>query len=150
MVDRTKGNLLVSFGISTEVAIAMPKISGQVIHEGRAFTGTLRFAAIEVKVINGYFEEFEIEPGIHKVLLIKDPPLGLVPELRLSIPPRVAVTWDDLLSLTKPKTAPIAATQEGVKIPENWFSDDYTEPEPEPKPTLQAPDLFLIDRLTDL
>jgi hypothetical protein len=89
----------------------MTLLTGQIIHDGIALTGTLELSNAEsitkIQVLNGYFEEISLPEGKYQALLISEKPDGTVPELTIEVPDVERVTWAELFE--KPKTKPVEA-----------------------------------------
>ena len=89
----------------------MTLLTGQIIHDGIALTGTLKLSNPEsitkIEVLNGYFEEINLPEGKYQALLISEKPDGTVPELMIEVPDVERVVWAELFE--KPKAKPVEA-----------------------------------------
>jgi hypothetical protein len=89
----------------------MTLLTGQIIHDGIALTGTLELSTREsitkIEVLNGYFEEIKLPECQYQALLISEKPDGTVPELTIEVPDVERVTWAELFE--KPSCKPVPA-----------------------------------------
>jgi hypothetical protein len=89
----------------------MTLLTGQIIHDGIALTGTLELSNAEsitkIEVLNGYFEEINLPEGKYQALLISEKPDGTVPELTIEVADVERVTWTELFE--KPSCKPAEA-----------------------------------------
>lgn len=101
----------------------MTLLTGQIIHDGIALTGTLELSNEEsitkIDVLNGYFEEINIPEGKYQALLISEKPDGTVPEVTVRIPMSERVTWAELFEEFKPKSVPAHPSQPPMNKPVN-------------------------------
>jgi hypothetical protein len=93
----------------------MTLLTGQIIHDGIALTGTLELSNAEsitkIEVLNGYFEEINLPEGKYQALLISEKPDGTVPELTIEVADVERVTWAELLEKPKAKTVEAIASK---------------------------------------
>ncbi len=93
----------------------MTLLTGQIIHDGIALTGTLELSTREsitkIEVLNGYFEEINLPEGKYQALLISEKPDGTVPELTIEVPDVERVTWAELFEKPKAKAGAAFASK---------------------------------------